>query len=981
MSRSCHSRSPLLAGTAAAALATMFLAPPALAQSDPDRVEGVQVLASHQRADHARNLADTGGFAVLLDAAPSEASDLALRDNEVIASARANRANGELAVDSAMQAALPTRSSLATGNDAVAADGGAVLVVTQRGLSATTSASGASGTIAASAGSAQGSRLAVAGNTVTTDAAGNDAGAILAMDDARAGAAASILGYQANDHGSDIVSTAMTAMRLSVGASTGSDLALTGNAVRALAYGNAFTSELESAGAGSLAAAGSGQSSVSGTADGEVSVAAIFATLSHQTQSGSVIATAGGPDGVDAHRLAVSGSVLDSAVRLESDTLGAAGYANQSANAMTLRLGTIAGSGAVAGITNVQHRDGNNSNAEVKGGFGIDILGGLRGTSLSLSSNSARSVSAANLAEGNILTVDAAVIGPSAEAGTGAGGWAGAAADGSAGVAAAFSVQSVQHLGETRVGASSTAAASVEVSGPVEQSSLVAEGNAVSVAATGNGATNAIDLSAPLLQTSAGLGNVQTSLASIRAEAGEEATPLGSVLELSGTVRDSRLSVAGNSLDGMAVGNSAANMLAADGAGLAHDGGQADAGSGMLANGWGASADFALANEQVLAPSGPDAGIATLSSTVAGRYGTGGDAGLAGSTLTVDGNTVRSTVAGSTAANRLTVAGGAAGSSAGAFPRAALSSVQRGDFAGSARSDLVLAAPAALDASSVSLSGNASQAYAVINEADNLLSVAIIAAGPSETGSRRAGVTPSLISGDEVAGNFQFASGQLSARATTAIDMGASGNGLTGSRLEITGNISLAQASANRAVNTVRIDAPGAGGMASGLNNQQHSTADVTATANMSATSLWSAPVPFETAGFSSFFPGEAPPLNGPTGGAGHGAPAFAASQGLAFETPAGGVRGSSLEFGGNTVSAAAYGNTVTNAVTVSSLGQVPAALITSQDNRGSVTALAASGPFLSLGTVSHSGATLSGNQVSASAAGNQATSTLIGIR
>lgn len=1026
MSRISRSRASLMFGGASAALAAMLLASPALAQSGTDQVTGSRIVASHQRADHAQAVADTSGINIMVAAPPAEASDLAIRGNTVTAEVRANRSDSTLANEPLEFASSDRRTLLTAGSGGVTADGAALLVTNQRGLSSAAIARNTDNVVGISTDTIRGSSVRVADNQIDTLALGNDASAALSLTGVGEPLAGGILGYQSNDTPSSVTSTSLAAVRIGTGATSGSDIAMSGNLVRALGYGNAFSSDFTVAGEIALGNADDRPASlVASSADGDATVSATFATLSHQEQGGSVSVRAGDTLGSDPFHLVVFGGLAGSAARHDGDTLVAGGYGNQSDNAMTLRLGAVTGNGTVANLTNLQRAADSSISAGTLGGIRTNVLGESAGSSLSLSDNAVRTVAVANLAEGNQLNVEASGIDTFGGLESGPVGTASTGNDGSISVTAAFSVQNVQDIGTAKVGAVSTSALKLGVLGPIEQSSLAADGNAVSVAATGNAATNGLNLSAPTLRTSADLNNVQASNGTVRVDAGDAVTPLGIVLALPGSVRGSDLSVRDNSLTGTAIGNSASDTMAIRGTSLANGSGHGEAVSGPLADGYGAAADYALASSQKLGLSGSVEDAVTITSAVAGRFGMLGDSRTYASSYDVDGNAVRSTLIGNTAANRLSLTAASLGDLGNPAPGTALSSAQYGQVIGQALSAATLVAPGSLAGSSVSLSGNSNQAFAGINEADNALSVQAVTAGELSGRSAHVSIgTSTAVTGDDVLGNLQFAGGQISAIATTSVENGDAGDGLLSSRFAVTDNVTAAEASANRAVNTVEVGAVGGSGVAAGLGSMQMSTADVAASATVDMGYRVSAasPTPMIDAsavtiaenatsalargnaadnqlavtGPASFGPqaasqssrydvwaeAGAPLLNAQSN---YGAVSASASVviGSAFNGPLAGMTDASMEVRGNAVSAAAYGNSAANMVTASSLGRAPtAAIVSTQTNYGPVTAFATGTQLtVPLSTMSGSSLALTGNQVSAVAIGNQATSTITSVR
>ncbi|MDK2769700.1 MAG: hypothetical protein KYX69_18500 [Sphingomonas sp.] len=1021
MSHISRSRTSLMLGGATFALAAMLAVSPAAAQS-ADQVNGTRVATTHQRADHSRALSDTSGFEIVMAAPAAEASDTALSANNVSASVRANRAASDLEIDAADPSSGPIATHLASENSGITADGDALLITTQRGASSIASAISIGGMLGLNTDTSRGSSAVVSDNRLDAQALGNDATASLSLGGLEAPAAGGILGFQSNDSRSAVTATDLAAVRIGVGAATGSDIAMTGNLVRALGYGNAFASDFAVTGATAPATGSGGAASlVPSPATGDPAVSATFATLSHQEQGGTVTVRAGDDEGSDPFHLVVNGALTQSSARHEGDTLLAGGYGNHSANAMSLRIGSVSGTGAVANLTSVQRAGDADVEAGTVGGIRTNILGVASDSQASLSDNAARAVAIANLAESNQLGVEAAAIDTFGLPGSGPVGTASTGFDNSVSVTAAFGVQNVQDFGQSRIGAVSTSALKLGVLGPVERSALTADGNSVSAAATGNGATNTLGLAASALRTSADLNNVQSGNGEIQVKAGNADTPLGVVIALPATVRDSDLSVRDNGLSGTAIGDSASNAMTVNGTLFANGSGHDDAVAGPLPEGYGAAADYALASSQTLGLSGSQADAVGINSAVSGRFGMLGDFRTYGSRYVVEGNDLASTIMGNTAANRLSLEAVGLGGTDVRAPGAALSSAQYGQVIGRAAADQALVAPGSLSGSSVSLKDNSNQAYAGINEADNRLSVDAASSGALTGRSARVSIVSSPgISGDFVLGNLQFAGGSIAADATTMISNGDAGIGLAASRFEIGENMTVAEAVANRAANQVEIDTVGGEGVAGGLGSMQMNTAGVAATASLDAgyrasslpatidgsslsitdnaaralasgnvadnvldvrgTILLAGPATAEASRFEIWAEAGAPLLNAQTN---YGS-VTAVSHGLtgaAFNGPLAGMSQASMTIDGNSVTAAATGNNATNTLGVSPGSPASAAIVSSQVNYGPVSAIATGSLTMPLTAMSGSRFALTGNQVSAIAVGNQATSTITSLR
>lgn len=1023
MSRIVHSRATLMIGGATTALAAMLAVSPACAQST-DQVSGTRVVADHQRADHSRALADTSAFEIVMAAPPSDTSDIVLRANGVSTSVRANRSDSDAAVDSIDLVSERAATRLTSGNGGVTADGSALLVTTQRGASSIATALSTGGTLGVSTDTSRASRIAVADNRLDAQALGNDAAATLSLSGLQEPAPAGILGFQSNDRRSAVIATNMAAVRIGTGATFDSDIAMTGNLVRALGYGNAFSSDFAVTGATASGSGDGGPASLV-PSDGDPEVSATFAALSHQQQDGSVTVRAGDNDGSDPFHLVVFGQLSDSNARHDGDALVAGGYGNRSDNAMSLRIGALAGGGAVANLTSVQRAAGADIEADTVGGIRTNILGAMTGSQASLSDNAARAVGIANLAERNQLNVEASALDTFGLPESGPVGTASAGFDNSASVTAAFSVQNVQDFGQSNIGAVSTSALKLGVLGPVERSALAADGNTVSVAATGNGATNGLNLTAASLRTSADLNNVQSGNGEVRVEAGNGLAPLGVILALPATVLGSDLSVRDNVLSGTAIGNSASNSMSVTGTSLANGSGHDAAVSGPLFEGYGAAADYALASSQTLGLSGSLEDAVGIDSNVAGRFGMLGDFRTYDSDYKVEGNGVAATIIGNTVANRLSVDAVNLGTVDAPAPGSALSSAQYGQLVAKAQAYQALAAPGSLSGSTVSIKDNSNQAYAGTNEADNRLSVTAVDAGSLTGRGALVSIGSSVgVSGDDVLGNLQFAGGSISAEAITSVENGDSGIGISASRFAVEGNTTMAEAAANRAVNAMEIDTLGAG-TSGALGNMQFNTAGVAATASLNAGysaspspampmidgsslaiadnattalargnaadnqlvvrggTLLAGPASAEVSRYDIWAQAGAPLLNAQTNYGSVTASASNSLVGAAFNGPLTGMNQATMTIGGNSVSAAAYGNSATNAANLSSFGRPGSvAVVSSQTNYGPVTAFATGNQLtMPLVTMTGSNFALTGNQVSAVAIGNQATSTITSLR
>jgi hypothetical protein len=408
-------------------------------------------------------------------------------------------------------------------------------------------------------------------------------------------------------------------------------------------------------------------------------------------------------------------------------------------------------------------------------------------------------------------------------------------------------------------------------------------------------------------------------------------------------------------------------------------------------------------------------------------------ADITASTLTVDGNSQTSRAVANTADNsvELDVGNTAAGT--------ALVSNQYGGAIVLATSDLEVFAPVASSGSQVSMSGNANLALAVMNNVTNTLPVDANSANPT-TSTIDAIVdvdTDAVAYGDHVLVNRQQADDSVSASAATMVynqeTIDSDTSGIVGSSVTISGNSTMAEASANRAVNVANVSAGSSLGAAAGVTNSQVSNTEVTSSATTAAglTLAGEFDGPAALNGSSITVGGNTTTalargnaatnaLNYAAGanyGTGTGDAArsslaasevdgFAVAQAavLNAQVNTGPVSASSVDatygvalnggsgfplatngtvrVAGNSVSAAAYGNTANNSLTLASLntGQPTAAIGNYQANSGPVTASVTSvtyGVGTGFGSTTGSALSVTGNQITASAVGNSAVNTI----
>jgi len=1022
----------LLLGCAGAALAAMLVAVPAAAQADDAHVAAAHLLVSEQSSRAAPALVDATQTATqALIAGDVQDARAVLADNSATATARANRAVSGLTLDRADLASGYGPTYLSAGAAGLTANAGTLVATSQRSILSPVEATLLGSRIALDAGTASGSALEVSRNALEAIALGNDATGSLALTGLSSNAGAGILSLQTTDASSTVAARARTRTEISTLAVSDSSLTMVGNLDRAIGYGNAVDNALSVNAVDIDAPRSADAPSVVPYPDGDPVAAAAYSVLATQLLGGAVKARAGGVDGLSAFGVIVSGDAQGSSVTNDGNTLVSAGYGNQSANRLGLDAVSItrpsvaegSNGGAVADITAVQRIADANVVGTMTGGMTTNILGDIAGSSVSASGNGVHALATGNQADGNLLAVRAGTI--DVPRGNSSGGPAGAvftSIDGAAVATSAFGVQNVQDYGRGTIGAAvSNGAATLQASGAIDGSMLRADGNDAVAGATGNSAVNGATLQATALRASVGVNNVQTGDGDVLVLMGSADAPGGATIAPDGAVRDSHLSISANHSTGTAIGNTATNSLAIDADAIADGSGLDAARAGPLSDGYGAEATFALASDQKLGQPSLEGGTAVqIASTVIGRFAVTGDGNAARSSLDIDGNAQRSNAIGNSATNRLSVSATSLDGLNSPAAGSALSSAQYGEADISAVSMMKVAAKGAVADSAISLSGNSNQALATVNDVDNGLSFDAAQSGTAAGGDTHAAIgafgSPD-ITGDHVLGNVQFATGSASAAAETRLANSDTGGGLVGSRVAVEDNVTSADASANRAVNAVDMSTGSGRGPAGDLASMQMSVAGVTASAVTNAAYVVTAtpaadnssvsiggntttalargnvadnkvtvstgssePLPSAAVATTSRYDmsadAAAPLLNFQSNYGAVTATAASTGYGVPLNGVGAAVVGSSIAVNGNSTTAAAYGNAANNVVTASTTGRLPtAAVVNVQVNYGPVSALVTDAGYrVATGPLGASALAITGNQLAATATGNQAT-------
>jgi hypothetical protein len=1022
-------RSRFLAG-AGAALAIMLVTTSAQAQTSGTNATGVRTLANQQTSQNGITRADFDEPIIASIITGSvDGGELEIADNEVETAARGNDAIQRLDAELTNGEGYGL-TRLTASRQSVDANGASVIANRQ-----TTGASEVVTDIFATelsvdAGAVSSSALTLSRNTMNAAARGNDATAEIALSGRRSDSGAGIASYQSTGPGGGgVAARARARTALTVGAVSESALDNSFNLDLATAHGNSADNRI-AVEVTDIAAPASSEvaSTVPLAGVGDPTAAASFGLLSSQTAGGVVKARAGDFDGGPASHTVIGGNADGASVTSDGNGQDAGAFGNRSANEIVLDAASIgdtppaAGNlpGAVANVTNIQRADISTLVASTVGGTAIAAQGDVLESTLSASGNSIRTVATANLATGNQVVVQAGSI----EAKGGNPAIADRATalidvEGGASIASAFGVQNVQDFGRSAVTAMQTSSATaVLADGAVEHSTIRVDGNVALAGATGNSAINETELSATSMATSAAVNSLQTGNGTVSATIGNPDPAGGALIVATGGLSDARLFVTGNSATGTTIGSSASNSLTVSSAGISGtDGPQAE--SGTVGGSYGAAGIFALASNQKLGePVTGDVPTPRVTSGVFGETGIVGGSVVEGSTLAVSNNAQRANALGNTSANRIDVLAATLEDGV----TTSLSSFQYGQAEVAATSGAKLKAPATLDGATVTLSGNSSVALAAMNDTDNSLSIDTARIGDVGVGAADLDASPlgaPAASGDHLVTNQQFAAGGVGAIAYMQVGNAETSGGLTGSRFEVSDNVASAEASANRARNAASGSLSSGALPGIGVATTQVNTAQVSASTLMDSgyavtnldAGVTGSSIASERHAASALARGSAVDNQLTISVGSTASPASALSRIDAFDASAlapatvlnmqsnygavtatandtghrlplngpGAFEGTSVTLTGNSMTANAYGNSANNIISVLALGQAPgAAIANAQTNYGNVSALVTGAGLTGApGSMSVSTLSITGNQLAASAGGNQASSAI----
>lgn len=997
-----------------------------------------------------------------------------VNSNVMSATALGNQVNQSLSLNAttltptgAAVALTSTTGNWWDSNDSASASGFATVVNVQNSASAPVSAYNMYSEINANTynNSLVSNTLTVDGNAQRAIAGGSSAGNALSLTGTTVGSGAGVLNLQVIDNASPVTAGlggAETGIFVNGDLNT-SGLAVTKNLQLAFAYGASANNTLSVTANALVLPAENITAASEVNYFGTPAVTAAYAILNNQSTNADINASTtssgngnwwwGGNGSIG---ITTYGSVNTSGLKTDGNTLVAAAYGNDANSTLTMALNNVpaAGSVSVADVTSVQSIDGSNIVASATGDqvIGIQIRGDILNSKVSTSSNAIEAVALGNRAT-NQLTVTANGVDtsdfnfnnvtyaiPYDQV-----------------VNSAFNVQNVQSAYSTLT------ATQVMVDGPansigittgydygngnsygsqIANSSVTANLNLSVATATANTATNGLSLTVNNAATTSAVENIQTSRSNVSAligqastsgAGGSDANQGGVTLAFAGSgvsITNSMLSVSDNVTSGSVTDNLATNSLTVVGNSIASATGNYINGAEGAYFGSAAAADHVVVNAQQSSSS--------LNSDVYGSFGIdlSNKATIANSTLSVVGNIQASSAVANSVNNALTL--GNAGTTSVAST-SALANSQTSWFSDvTASSNLDLFTPAGAIGSTVAITGNTNSAVAVVNQAVNTLTVAgtnvssvsnVNAFSPSGL---YYGYGDAFVSADHSLSNQQFTVGAVSSFAQTNVynneaDSNPDASVLNGS-VTVGGNITVAQAYANTAVNTLSVTGSASQGASAGLANSQvnygwvNATAITTGMVALTVTSndsqtldsssvaftgnsttavargnaanntlVMNAGASYDTASTSAtsgvggpFVVANAVVQNTQFNGGSVSANSYDTTYQVALNNGVS-ANNSSINVSDNSVTALAYGNSATNSITLTALntGTPTAAVSNYQVNTGSVTATVSSAYYGSgiTGGASGTAVRVSGNQVTASAVGNSVVSSIVASR
>jgi len=804
---------------------------------------------------------------------------------------------------------------------------------------------------------------------------------------------------------------------------TGSTVTVSGNTVAAAGTAMSANNALTVAGTNVTpgAPALAGVAATTSTATPSAGSAAAFSVSSAQNSTGSVSASnIAGPDGFAQIYLGSSVSLLSANnLSVNENTAEARAISAQIANTLDIEAVNVVGAtlGKIGAVSNVQSSGAVASSATLTGGgtlpsIGISYEGSVSGGSYTVSGNQAEALSLGNTAT-NALRVTASNLVSTSGAVTGA-----ITSGGGTGTAIApFALVNAQ-LDQSTGRSTSVSGTSVGIQNRsiavdgVNGVSMTVADNTVAAESRKNNAGNTIDLNgfpnltagASALNQQSGTGPVSATVidANVRAQATDTTT--------SGT----HTAVTGNAIGSLALGNSgstmttasASNQMASSGAiAVATAGSSVNATTGAIVT----NADFGVVNAQAMSGNV----TATTQGSIHGAF-TGSDIG-AGS-VTVSGNAVTALAQANS---------GVAGvelSAPNMATSAAVASYQSGT---GAVSSTLMATPSenatagiragTSDGAPLAVTGNVVRASAGQNQSVTVLDAdAVVLAGRSFSNQFTGYASPTATtSADFSTTNVQNGVGSVSAAANPGT-VGMRVDAISSTSAVVTNNAISALASVNTTSNALNLAGSAALNATGAINNVQNATAGSGVTATMLGAPTYIGVTQSLGAGLAlndATVTVSGNRLNGVASGneatnalqatsngliAGPGAvgvPTFAllnsqsnaaavtasvSTGAIGMQTTTGGNSiGSNLSVLNNSVLAAGQGNTASNNLVSSAIGNGNSAsmlVANTQFNTASIVASVSSMNIgVSTGAITGSTSVVSGNSISAQAIGNSA--------
>lgn len=506
------------------------------------------------------------------------------------------------------------------------------------------------------------------------------------------------------------------------------------------------------------------------------------------------------------------------------------------------------------------------------------------------------------------------------------------------------------------------------------------------------------------------------------------ATAGGVIIEAGGLIANSTLRVDNNKVKGSAIGNDATNSLVIASTSIS----RASSQTRTHTHDWDNGVDLGVGNWQDAAES--SSSIATVISTF--HIDQELNNSITNSLISVSGNEQSATAVANLGDSELLVTATDLASSPLTIGLASAQNVTsfEGNAVVSAESIMEVYAPIQSSGSTINLNDNSNRAVGIFNDATNAL--AVTGSNIASVSGSNAFSTDTLMEADFALQNTQNSSGTLDTVAETVIYnqdlVDTATNGVINGTVEVMGNLTLAESTANRSVNTAMVNGTANQGASVGLGNVQDSSSIVTASATTTATlnltgtnavELIDDRAPLNTSSatmagnttqslargnsainaLTSDAGAQYTTVSGLAGSANDSVNAAAivrneqsnrgsvsssatADYTVALNSAGGApsVLSSTVTVANNTVAAFAYGNQASNQLTLTPLnsGLATGAINSTQFNSGAITATATSVTFhigSSAGTTNASAFRTTGNAVTATAVGNSVTSALIG--